>query len=179
MRWTCAALLALGVASAANGQVAWVGASWGASWEWQAPSSPNTNFLHSSDGAPAAFVAFPISNGTLFRLQAADLPHVTVIDGVGWPARYRAYTAGIDYLIDDTFGTSLLSAGVGSYNLDLKARRPPVGVEETKLGWYLGLGEWFSLTRRSRVTAEFAMHRTQHAERPQIFTANLGLAFSW
>jgi hypothetical protein len=178
MRWTCAALLALGVAGTANGQVAWMGVSWGASWEWQAPTSPDKNFQHSSDGAPAAFVAFPINDDTLFRLQAADLPHVTLIDGVAWPARYRAYTAGIDYLMDGTFGVSVLSAGFGSYKLDLKARRPPAGVEETKLGWYVGLGEWFSLTRRTRVTAEVRMNRTQNAERPQIFTANLGLAFS-
>ena len=179
MRWTCAALLALGVASAANGQVAWVGASWGASWEWQAPSAPNQDFLHSPDGAPAAFVAFPITNDTLFRLQAADLPHVTVIDGVGWPARYRAYTAGIDYLMDGRLGTSVLSAGVGSYKLDLKARRPPAGVEETNVGWYVGVGEWFPVTRRTRVTAEIAMHHAQGAERSQILTANLGLAFGW
>ncbi len=69
--------------------------------------------------------------------------------------------------------------GSGSYKLDLKAKNPPAGVEETKLGWYLGLGEWFGLTPRTRVTVEIAMHRTQHLERPQIVTANLGLAWRW
>ena len=179
MRWTCAALLALGVASAASGQVAWFGASWGASWEWQPAAAPNTNFYHSSDGAPSAFVALPLSDDTLFRLKAADLPHVEVINGVSWPGRYRAYTAGIDYLIDGTFGRSVLSAGLGSYQLDLQAKNPPAGYSDSKFGWYVGAGEWFTLTRRTRLTAEITMNETQHADRPMIFTANVGLAFGW
>ena len=177
MRWTCAALLALGTASAASGQVAWVGASWGASWEWQARSAPNTNFLHSSDGAPAAFLALLLTDDTLFRVKAAELPHIKVINGVSWPGRYRAYTAGIDYLMSGTFGQSFLSAGLGSYQLELKAKNPPAGLNDSKLGWYVGVGEWFPLTRRTRVTAEIVMNRTQHDERPTIFTANVGLAF--
>ena len=179
MRWIGVALLALGTASAASAQVAWVGASWGTSWEWQAPSSPDTNFLHSSDGAPAVFVAFPIDDSTLFRVQAADLPHVTMIDGVGWPGHYRAYTAGIDYLMDGSFGRSVVSAGFGSYDFNLKAKQPPAGYEESKLGWYVGVGEWFSVTRWTWVTAEIRMNRTQHPERPQIFTANVGLVVGW
>ncbi len=179
MRWTWAALLALGMASAASGQVAWAGASWGTSWEWQAPSAPDRNFLHSSDGAPSAFVAFPVDSETLFRLGAADLPHVSMINGLGWPGRFRAYTAGIDYFTNDHFGQAVLSAGIGTYRRDLKAGSPPAGVEDTKFGWYVGVGEWFSLTRRWRVTTEITMHRTLHDEKPQIFTANAGLAFSW
>ena len=177
MRWTCAALLALGTASAASGQVAWVGASWGGSWEWQAPSAPNTNFLHSSDGAPAVFLALPLDSNTLFRLKAAELPHIEVIDGVNWPGRYRAYTAGIDYLMDGTFGQSLVSAGLGSYRLELKGKNPPAAFNDSKLGWYVGVGEWFPVTRRARVTAEIAMNRTQHSDRPTILTANVGVAF--
>lgn len=179
MRWTCAALLALGTASAASGQVAWLGASWGGSWEWQAPSAPSTNFLHSSDGAPAVFLALPLSHDTLFRLKAAELPHIRVIDGVDWPGRYRAYTAGIDYLMPGTFGQASVSAGLGSYRLELKAKNAPAGFNDSKLGWYVGVGEWFTLTRRTRVTAEITMNRTQHDDRPTIFTANMGLAFGW
>ncbi|MGD1147376.1 MAG: hypothetical protein ABR961_05465 [Thermoanaerobaculaceae bacterium] len=179
MRWTCAVLLALGVASAASGQVVWVGVSWGASWEWQSASAPGTNFLHSSDGAPSAFVAFPISDDTLFRLKAADLPHIEVINGEGWPGRYHAYTAGIDYLMGGTFGQTVLSAGIGSYRLDLQAKNPPAGYNDSKLGGYAGVGEWFPLTRRTRLTAEIAVNSTQHADKPIIFTANVGLAFGW
>jgi hypothetical protein len=169
----------LGVASAASGQVAWFGASWGASWEWQASSAPGTNFLHSPDGAPSAFIALPLNDDTLFRLKAADLPHIKVIDGVGWPGRYRAYTGGIDYLMNGTFGQAVVSAGLGSYRFDLKAKNPPAGSNDSKFGWYVGVGEWFTLTRRSRVTAEIAMNRTEHDEKPMIFTANVGLAFGW
>ena len=182
MRWIGAMVLAAGTASTAStasAQIVWVGASWGTSWEWQAPTSPNKDFLHSSDGAPSAFVAFPIDHSTLFRLQAANLPHVTVINGVGWPGHYRAYTAGIDYLIDDPFGRSLFSAGFGSYTFNLKAQRPPAGYQDTKFGWYVGVGEWFNLMRNLWATAEVRMNRTQHAERPQLFTANIGLAYNW
>ncbi|MBZ5587638.1 MAG: hypothetical protein LAO05_03675 [Acidobacteriia bacterium] len=179
MRWTCAALLALGVASAASGQVAWLGASWGTSWEWQAPSAPGTNFLHSSDAAPSVFVAFPMRESTLFRLKAAELPYTEVINGVGWPGRLRAYTAGIDYLMPGTFGQAILSAGLGSYQLDLKAKNPPAAYEESKFGWYFSVSEWFTVTRRSRATVELVMNRTEHAQKPMIFTANVGLAFGW
>ncbi len=179
MRWTVLAVVALGVASAASGQVAWIGASWGASWEWQAATTPDRSFAHSSDAAPAAFVAFPLNDDTLFRIRAAELPHVKVIDGVAWPGRYRALTAGIDYFLGGTFGQSIFSAGLGSYRFDLKARQTPPNLDRTKFGWYVGVGEWFTLTRRTRITAEVAMNRTQHDDRPTIVTANVGIAFGW
>ncbi len=179
MRWTVAAVLALGVASAASGQVAWVGASWGASWEWQSAAAPDRSFYHSSEAAPAAFLAFPLEEDTLLRIRAAELPHVKVIDGVAWEGRYRALTAGIDYFLGGGLGKSVFSAGVGSYKLELKARQAPAGLDESKLGWYVGVGEWFVLSRHTRITAEVAMNRTQHDDRPTIVTANLGLAFGW
>jgi len=179
MRWTCAAVLALGVASAASGQVAWWGASWGAAWEWHAASAPDRSFLHSSDGAPAAFLALPLNDDTLFRLKAAEIPHVKVVIGSKYPGRYLAYTAGIDYLMNGTFGQAVFSAGVGSYKFSVTGRRKLPGFEDTKLGWYLGVGEWFTLTRRTRITAEIAMNRTQHDDRPTIVTANAGIAFGW
>ena len=64
----------------------WAGVAAGTSWEWQAPTAPDQNFLHSTEGAPSAFVAFPVDEDTLVRLQACDLPHDPVIGGVGWPA---------------------------------------------------------------------------------------------
>ena len=179
MRWMCAALCALGTASAANAQTAWVGASWGTSWEWKAASAPGTNFLHSSDGAPAAFFALRLDEDILFRLKAAEIPHAKMIDGVAWGGRYRAYTAGVDYIMNGTFGDAVVSGGLGSYQFEFKARNYPQGTNDSKFGWYVGVGEWFALTKRSRVTAEITMNRTQHAERPTLYTANVGLAIGF
>jgi hypothetical protein len=179
MRWLCAMVVTLAGASAASGQVLWAGVAAGTSWEWQAPTAPEQNFLHSTDGAPSVFVAFPVDAGTLVRLRVSDLPHEVAIDGVGWPGRLRAYTVGIDYFYPEVFGRTVFSAGLGSYDLHLKAKHPPAGIEESKFGWYFGVGEWFGLTRRSRVTVEITMHRTSHTDSPIIVAATAGLAFSF
>jgi hypothetical protein len=179
MRWMCVTVLTLAGASAASGQVLWAGVAAGTSWEWQAPTAPEQNFLHSSDGAPSAFVAFPVDADTFVRLQASDLPHEVVISGLGWPGRLRAYTVGVDYFFPDAFGRAVMSAGLGSYDLNLKAKHAPPGVEESKFGWYFGVGEWFELTRRSRVTVEVRMHRSSHADGPIIVAATAGLAVSF
>jgi len=179
MRRTFAVLVMTACASAASAQVAWVGLAAGTSWEWQAPTAPDQNFLHSSEGAPTAFLAFPLDEDTVLRLQACDLPHVPVIDGEGWPGHLRGYTIGTDYFFTDPIGQSVISAGVGSYALDLKAQHPPAGVEGAKFGWYVGVGQWFRLSRRTRVTTELTMHHTSHRDSPTIvaFTAGLALAF--
>lgn len=177
MRWMCAALVAAAGVNAASGQILWAGVSAGTSWTWNAPTAPETNFLHSSDTTPSVFVAFTVDNDTLFRLRAADLPYVPVIDGVGWPGKLRGYTAGIDYTFPGVFGDALLSAGLGAYNLRLQAKQPPPGVEQTKFGWYFGIGEWFQLTHRSRVTVELTMDRVSMTGNPVVVAANLGLAF--
>lgn len=177
MRWMCAALVAAVSVSAASGQVLWAGVSAGTSWTWKAPTAPDTNFLHSSDIAASIFVAFTVDKDTLFRLRAAELPYVPVIDGVGWPGKLRGYTAGVYYAFPGVFGDALLSAGLGAYNLRLQAKQPPPGVEQTKFGWYFGVGEWFQLTHRSRVTVELTMDRVSMTGNPVIVAANLGLAF--
>jgi hypothetical protein len=69
-----------------------------------------------------------------------------------------------------------VSAGLGSYKLNLKGKNPPPGSDDSKLGWYLGVGEWFNVARRWKVTTELAVNRTQHSEKPAIYTANVGLA---
>ena len=143
MRWMCATLLALAGASTASGQVLWAGLAAGTSWTWQAPTAPDQNFLHSSNGAPSAFLAFPLDEDTLVRLQF------------------------------------LISGGLGSYGLELQAQHPPAAVEERKFGWYLGVGEWFQLTQRWRVTAEVKMHRSQNLGNPIVVAATAGLAFAF
>lgn len=125
------------------------------------------------------FLAMRLDEDVLLRLKAAELPHIQMIDGVDWPGRYRAYTAGIDYTFGSTFGQSLVSAGLGSYRLELKAKNSPSGSNDSKLGWYLGVGEWFTITRQWKVSAELAMNRTQHSEKPTIYTANVGLVFGF
>jgi len=179
MRWMCATLLALAGATTASGQVLWAGLAAGTSWTWQAPTAPDQNFLHSSNGAPSAFLAFPLDEDTLVRLQAADLPFEPVIDGVGWPGKLRAYTVGLDYAFKGVFGQFLISGGLGSYGLRLQAQHPPAAVEERKFGWYLGVGEWFQLTQRWRVTAEVKMHRAQNLGNPIVVAATAGLAFAF
>ena len=179
MRWMCAALVAVASAGVASGQVLWAGISAGTSWTWQGPTAPNTDFLHSSDMAPSAFVAFPINDDTLLRLRAADLPYVPVFDGVAWPGKLRAYNVGVDYIFADVFGQSVLSVGLGSYSLQLKAKTPPPGAEQTRFGWYFGVGEWFQLTRRSRVTLELTMNRAEFVDHPVVLAANLGLAVAF
>jgi hypothetical protein len=176
----CAALLALASASTAGGQVLWAGLAAGTSWTWEAPTAPDQNFLHSSEGAPSAFVAFPFYEGdSLVRLQVADLPFEPAIDGVGWPGRLRAYTVGVDYFFRGVFGQFLVSGGLGSYELNLQAQNPPDGVEQWAFGWYLGVGEWFQLSRRWRLTAEVKMHSTQNYGDPTVVTATAGLAFAF
>jgi hypothetical protein len=179
MRWTVAALLVLACASAASGQILWAGAAAGTSWEWQAPTAPDQNFLHSSDGAPAAFVAFPIDNETLLRLQVCDLPHDVMVDGQAWSGHLRGYTVGVDYMFPGVFGQTVFSGGLGAYQLDLKSHHPPAGVENTEFGWYLGVGEWFVVSRRARVTAQITMHRASFRDTPIIVAATGGLAFSF
>jgi len=179
MRWMCAAVLAVGVASSASAQLAWLGASWGGSWEWQAPSAPNQNFLHSSDGVPALFVALPLRDDTLFRIRATDLPHTAVVNGVAWPGTYRAYTVGIDYFLGGSFGRSVFSAGLGSFNYRLEAKEPPPDVEGSKLGWYFGLGEWIPMTRRVQLTLDLAANHTEHSDHPTILTASVGLVYGF
>jgi hypothetical protein len=179
MRWTFAGLLVLAFASAASGQVVLAGLEAGTSWEWQAPTAPNQNFLHSASGSPTVFLAFPLDNDTLLRLQASDLPHEPVINGEGWPGRLRAYTVGVDYLFTNPLGHASISGGIGAYRLRLQAKHPPAGVEQSKFGWYAGVGEWFRLTRRTQVVAELTMHHASHPDTPTIvaFTAGLALSF--
>jgi hypothetical protein len=164
-------------AGAAQAQVYWVGASWGTSWEMAPASAPDTNLLHSSDGAPALFAALPLNEDTLMRVRVGDLPHAALYGGMGWPGRLRSYTIGVDYLFRSVFGQTLLSGGFGSYDLYLKARTPPPGVEGSRFGWYLGVSEWLILTRRTRLTLELTGHQTQHDGHPKFLAFNVGLAF--
>ena len=180
MRWIgSVALLSLAAAAPASAQILWVGVADGTSWEWQAATTPGQNFVHNDQQAPSVFVAVPVSDDTLFRLRAADVPHDVAIGGAAWPGKLRAYTAGIDYFLTGVFGEATLSAGLGSYRQSLQAKHPPAGYDDTKIGWYVGVGEWFTLTRRTRVTCDVTMHRAAFQGGTTVFVAGVGLAASF
>ncbi|MFI5167166.1 MAG: hypothetical protein ACHQQS_11125 [Thermoanaerobaculales bacterium] len=180
MRWIGKiALLSLAAAAPASAQVLWLGLADGTSWEWQAKTAPGQNFLHNDQQAPSVFIALPITEDTLFRLRAADVPHDVAINGASWPGKLRAYTAGVDYFLQGVFGESVFSGGVGSYRQSLQARQPPAGFADTKLGWYVSVGEWFNLTRHSRVIGEVTMNRTEHQGGTTVVVASLGLAVAF
>ena len=66
------ALLSFGVA---QGQVLWIGAGSGTSWEYQSKVANSPTWTHGSDPTPTGWLAFPLSEGTLLRLRVADMPY--------------------------------------------------------------------------------------------------------
>ena len=179
MRWVCSVLVGLAAAGAAEAQVVWVGGAAATTWEVDAASAGNDRFAGSGEIAPVLFVAFPLDDVTLVRLQAADLPRSIAYGGEAWDGRLRSLTLGVDYFFRGTFGRTVLSAGLGSYRMDLEATQPPPGSESAEFGWYVGFGEWFQLFKRTCVTAEIAMHRTNHDDSPAVLSAMLGLTVSF
>jgi hypothetical protein len=179
MRWVCSVLVGLAAVGAAEAQVLWVGGAAATTWEVDAAWAGNERFAASDEIAPVLFVAFPLSDETFVRLQGADLPRSITSGGEAWDGRLRALTLGVDYFFRGTFGQTLLSAGVGSYRMDLEATQPPLGSETAEFGWYVGIGEWFQLLNSTWVTAEIAMHRTNHDDTPVVISAALGLSVSF
>jgi hypothetical protein len=176
--WAAAVAAAMW-AGAAQAQSYWLGASWGTSWEVSPAASPDTNLLHSSEGAPALFAALRLNEETLLRARVGDLPHTALSGGLAWPGRLHCYSIGVDYLFPSTFGQTLLSGGIGDYDLALKAQTPPPGVEGSRFGWYLSVGEWFIVSRRTRLTLELTGTQTQHDGQPKFIAFNVGLAFGF
>lgn len=177
MRRTLCVLGMLTLASAAaQAQQVCIGAGGGATWEWQSRFNEDSKFTHHSGASPAVFLGFPLDEDTLFRLRAAELERPVLFVGLPLKGSIRAYTAGIDYFLPGVFGRAAFSAGLGAYQQVLDKK----GYDEltrTKFGWYVGVGEWFELTRRLELTAEVLLHRTENVEKPSIVTATVGLAF--
>lgn len=158
-------------------QTVYLGAGAGAVWERRALVAPQKEWLHPNRQALSLFVALPVEEGTLLRIEKVDLPHDVRWQSLRWEARLSGWTAGVDYLLPGVWGQAVVSAGVGAYRLDLAARVPPKGLEDTRFGWYLKVGEWFAVTRRLQFAAEVAYHRTNHAGQPQLLTASGALVF--
>lgn len=176
-RWMIVALV-LVCAPAVQAQVLWVGAGTGTSWEWQAETAPDQDFLHASDQALAGFVAMPLAEDTLLRLRVGDIQHDLRLATEDVSGTLRGYTLGVDYFVPGVIGEALFSAGFGAYEMRPKGDRHD-DLKERKFGWYFGVGEWFTVTRRTRVTAEVIMHRTNNLGTPVLVTLNAGLAFSF
>ena len=170
--------LLLVAATTAGAQVMWVGAGTGTSWEWQADTAPDTDFLHASDLAPSGFFALVIDEDTLLRFQVGDMQHDLRVGAADVPAKLRSYTVGVDYTMSGVLGTALFSAGLGAYEVRPKGEAHD-DLKESKFGWYLGVGEWFTLTRRTRLTADLTMHRTSNQSQPVFVAFRAGLALSF
>lgn len=179
MRWLCAVLAMVAVVSAAEAQLVWVGAGSGISWEWKPDSDPGRDWVTRTDAVPYVFVGFPVDRETLFRVRAVQLPYDAPIGGEAYRARLRGYTAGVDYFMTGVFGEAVFSAGVGGYHLEVRDAGAPGDQTSTRFGWYLGIGEWFQISERIRVTAEVQGHRTGHAGKPTLVTAQVGVAVSF
>ncbi|HPC82725.1 MAG TPA: hypothetical protein P5234_05025 [Thermoanaerobaculaceae bacterium] len=179
MRVVLAVAMATLVVGAAQAQVAWVGASAGTSFEYKTPAAPDRTWKHRNDPTPSLLVVLPLEEGVRFRLSAGDIPYELQLLTGRAKCTLRRYTLGIDYTFDGRSGETVILAGLGGYRLDADTGRVPSSMEATKLGYYVGVGEWYTLSRRWRLIGEVAMHRSENEGRPTIVTATAGLAFSF
>ena len=183
MRHIGVAVVALLVTAAAQAQLGQspaivVGAAGGTTFELSPESRPDEDWLHNGSISPSVFLGMPVMPDTLVRLRAFDLPREQVVGDAVVDSHLRGVTVGVDYLMVSTFGRTVFSGGIGSYELDLEGS-PAAGAElETwEFGWFVGIGEWIPMTRRTHLTIDLTYHSTSHPSRPQLLSAALGLAF--
>jgi hypothetical protein len=170
---------ALLVATAASGQVLWVGAKVGTSWEQNSPTAPDRTFLHYTDSVRSIFVGIPLSDDTMLRFQTTQLPHDTVIGSTTYSTRIRGYSVGIDYSFKGTIGQPHLSLSFGGYRREFDGGTPEGAGDTTRFGWSAGAGEWLSISRRGKVVLELEYHRADFPDKPKLISATAGLAFSF
>lgn len=172
MRWVvlvAAAAVTIGAAGAAKAQVLWLGAGGGASWTWVGEQS---SLLRGKEPAYGFLVGIPMDEDAVLRLRGVELPLQP-----GAQVNLRAATVGVDYFFPGVFGSALFLGGIGGYRLGLPAdRRGEAAHGRWELGYYLGVGEWFSLSRRTRLTLEITWDRCRHRGTPTLLTAMAGLA---
>ncbi|MGE5235703.1 MAG: hypothetical protein ACM3O7_05100 [Acidobacteriota bacterium] len=171
-------------AGAVDAQQLFLGAGVGTSWEFDPPALPSKSTYHSSDAVSSAFLAMRLDEDTQLRVRVANLPFQAPRSAASgpveaWPGRLRAMTVGVDYFMTGVVGNVVFSGGVGGYQLDLKAAHPPAGMEATRFGWYLGVGEWFRFSRHLQGTLEFTMDRADQVGKPTVVTAAIGLAYGF
>jgi len=160
-----------GMAGSAGAQVAWLGAAGGASWTWEGERSA---LVRGPDPALGVFVGIPLDRDALLRLRGAQL---SLGDRDG--ATMRTVGLGVDYFFPGVVGEALVSGGIGGYRLNLAGPQRAEGDHgRWELGWYLGIGEWFALSRRMRLSVELTWERTRHDGTPTMVAGMLGLAVS-
>jgi hypothetical protein len=177
-RWWSVVLVGFLWTGLAQAQVVWVGAGAGATWEWQSPVNPDSKFTHHNGASPEIFVGFPIDSDTLFRVRVAELEHPCQYVNETLDGKILAYTVGVDYFVPGVFGKATFSAGLGAYDQKLDAS----GFEElegTKFGYYFSVGEWFELTRRTRIAVEINYNRTDHINKPLLLTGTVSFVMSF
>lgn len=172
VRLAVMAVVAMAVAGSAAAQVAWLGANAGATWTWEGERSA---LVRGKDSAWGVWFGVPLDGETVLRLRGNEMP----VAGVEGGGRLRAATVGVDYFFPGVLGEALFSAGLGGYQRRLTSPQFDSGEHgRWELGWYLGIGEWFSLTRRTRLTLEISWDRSRHSGTPTLATAWAGLAVS-
>lgn len=165
------AVVAGGVAPAAQAQVGWLGVAGGTSWTWNGDRSA---LVRSSDAALGVLAGVSLDKDAILRLRGVEL---RMGDASG--ATVRGLALGVDYFFPGVVGEALFSAGLGGYQLKLpQPRREEPDHGRWELGYYLGIGEWFAISRRMRLTVEVSWDRSRHAGTPTILSAMAGLAVS-
>jgi hypothetical protein len=180
MRWVVAVVLVLVAAvGVTQAQIAWVGGGVGTSFEYQAQANPDKTWTHRIDTTPFLFVALPIAEGTSLRLSAGEIPYNVVLLTGPASGKLRRFTLGIDYTFEGRFADTVFSAGIGGYGLNADTGTVPKSMQKNKFGYYVGVGEWFTLSQRWRLVGEVTMHRTENVGKPTLVAGQVGLAFSF
>jgi hypothetical protein len=183
MRYLGVVATMLLLATAAQAQlwqskVLWLGGSGTITTEINPASRPGQSTLSNNTITPSFFVGFPILDDTIVRLSTIQLPHEELVGTDVYKTRLDGVTIGVDYLLLSFFGRTLFSGGLGSYNLKVQGGSPPPGIEGWDFGWYVGVGEWFPMSKKIQLTMNLNYNTTAHNARPQIVSFSLGLAFS-
>lgn len=177
MRWVLAVAMATLAGGAAEAQLAWVGATAGTSFEYRAATAPDRTWKHRTDSTPSLLLVLPVEEGARLRLSAGEIPYELRLLTGDARCTLRRYTLGVDYVFPGALGEAVISAGLGGYRLTADTGRVPASMEATKFGYYVGVGEWFTLSKRWRLIGEVAMHRSENQGRPALVTAAAGVAF--
>ncbi|NCO69121.1 MAG: hypothetical protein GW878_01170 [Acidobacteria bacterium] len=175
----CAVLVSL-AAGVTGAETLWVGGTAGWSWDWKPATRVSDNFANNQRVGAGLALGLPIDSDTTVRFQIADLPHDLGTPG-GTVARgvLRGYTVGVDYGLQGGFGSAFVAGGLGAYDARVDAPYNTGDYARMKFGWYVGIGEWFPVTKHVRGVIELDVHKTQHSDRPTIFSAVTGLAYSF
>ena len=179
MRRLLLAVLLLMAAGAADAQVFWLTAGAGTSFEINPATEPDESWLHRGDVVPSFSLNLSVTEDLHVRLRAAELPYDVAYNDEAWPARFGAVTLGADYFFKGVLGRAVFTGGLGWYDLNLKAQTPPAGIEEGNFGWYVGMGEWFEITRRVKGVLELILDNPGSADNPMLLTATAGISVSF